>query len=324
MPALPLPLAAARRVPRFSLLALAALVVGLLVSLVEPLLSNDGVEDTKPFVDAVRAKAEELRAGDTVLVHPPWRHDVLDAIDEAELLPKGARATVALALPHGQAPGRVLVVVDPGAPPLPKARRRQLGALERVGPVDVGWLESGVDGALAADLGAQIALARVHVEQADGRAVSCAWDDARDRHVCRGLESWMYVGPESLLVGGEPARCVWSHPITGGKVVIRFPGVRLGEELTFSHALSDRSAGAPQGASVTAALFLDDERLGTATRSNRQGWARKTFSLPEGAAPDELRLEITTPNDGARHYCWTLTSSNRDAEAEAPTEETTP
>lgn len=314
MPALPVSLAALRRAPRSSQVALAALVLGLLVSAIHPLLPRDGIEGTQPFVDALRAKAQELRAGDVVLVHPPWRHDVLDAIDAAGILPKGARATVALALPHGQAPGRVLVLTDPGAPPLPKARQRQLGTTERIGGVSVGWLTSGTEGDAGADLGAQIANARVHVEKADGKRVTCTWDDARDRHVCRGLESWMYVGPTSLLVGGDPARCVWSHPITGGKVVIRFPGVRLGDELTFAHALADSAASSSQGAPVTAALFLDGKRLGSVTRSNRTGWSRKTFKLPEGERPDELRIEITTPNDGARHYCWTLTSATRDGD----------
>lgn len=316
MAALPLPLAALRRAPRSSLVALAALVVGLLVSVVEPLLPNDGVSDTRPFVDAVRAKAGELRAGDTVLVHPPWRHDVLDALDEAGVLPSGANATVALALPHGQAPGRVLVVVDPGAPPLPRARRRQLDGLERVGAVDVGWLTGGdADGAMTADLGGQIALARVHVEKPDGSRVPCAWDDGRDRHVCRGLPDWMYVGVESLLVGGEPSRCVWSHPITGGKVVIRFPSVRLGDQLVLSHALSDSAAGTAGGASVTAELSVDGARLGSATRSNRAGWAQQTFRSPSPGEPAEVTVAITTPNDGARHYCWRLTSKDASRDA---------
>lgn len=311
MSALSLFLGEGRRAPPSSLLALLALVIGLLVSLVEPLLPDDGVLETAPFVDAVRAKAGELRAGDTVLVHPPWRHDVVDAIDEAGVLPRGASATVALALPHGQDPGRVLLVVDPGAPPLPRARRRQLGALERVGAVEVGWLD-GARGDQALDLGAQIALAQVHVERADGSQVRCSYDDGRDRHVCRGLPDWMYVGPESVMVSGEPARCVWSHPITGGKVSVRFRAVRLGDALQFGHALSDGAAGAANGASVTAELFIDGERVGRAVRTNRRGWARQRFSVPSPGEAADVRLEITTANDGARHYCWTLTSTSDD------------
>ncbi len=301
-----------------SLLALLALVIGLGVSLVQPLLPRDGVTDTAPFVEAVRSLRSELRAGDTVLIHPPWRHDVVRALQEAEVLPTGAKATVALALPHGADPGRVLVVVDPGAPPLPRARRRQLGELEQKGAVEVAWLSASDDddaSAGATDLGAQVALARVHVEKPDGTRVTCRWDDGKGRHLCPGLPSWMYVGPESQMVGGDPARCVWSHPITGGKVVIRYDGVRLLDELVFRHALSDTAAGNANGAAVTAEIFVDGKSLARSVRSNRAGWARKSMATPRPGERAAVSIEITTPNDGARHYCWTLETRSADEEA---------
>lgn len=294
-----------------SLVALLALVSGLVISLVQPLLPRDGVSGTAPFVDAVRAKAGELKAGDVVLVHPPWRDDVVTAVEEAGVLPKGAQATVALALPHGQDPGRVLLVRDPGAPSLPRARRRQASDLQRVGDVDVGWLTSTKGEAAASDasdLGAQIALARVHVEKPDGSLVKCTFDDGRDRHICPGLSSWMYVGVESVMVGGDPSRCIWSHPITDGKVVVRYDDVSLGDELRFTHALSDTAASNARGAPVTAELFVDGKSLGKSVRTSATGWQKKTFRVPSpGRAA--VTLEITTKNDGARHYCWKLSSS---------------
>lgn len=299
-----------------SLLALLALLIGLVVSAVQPLLPRDGVEDVAPFVSAVRAKAAELRAGDTVLVHPPWRHDVVTALEQAGLLPRGVKATVALGLAHGKDPGRVLVVADAGAPPLPRSRRRQLGVVERVAGLEVAWLSgpgAAATSTSASDLGAQVALARVHVERSDGSLVKCTWDDDRARHTCLGLPEWMYVGAEAQMVAGHPTRCVWSHPITGGKVVIRYDGVRLRDKLHFAHALADTAAGKAGGAPVTAEVLVDGRSLGRSKRSNQAGFARKIFEVPSRGEPAALTLEITTPNDGARHYCWTLTTTSDDA-----------
>jgi hypothetical protein len=292
---------------RLSRTALFLLVVGLLVSLVQPLLPRDGVSDPAVFVAAARARASELEPGDVVLIHPPWREDAVVALEEARLLPRGASATVALAPPHGQAPGRVLILVDEGAPPLPRSLRGRLSGRQRGGGITSGWLRARDDeGGL--DLGARIALAQVHVERPDGTVVSCRFDGAKDRHLCPGLPDWMWVGPDSLLVSGSPTRCVWSHPLSGGKVVVRFDDVTLKDEVRFAHALSDTAAAVSKGAPVTAALRLDDEPLGRAVRDNAPGMKEEVWRVPSPGRSTSLTLELTTPSDGARHYCWTLRS----------------
>ena len=60
-------------------LILSVFVFGLLVSLWVPLTDDDGVDDPAAFVDAVEALKPVLTPGSTVLIHPPWRDDVLDA-----------------------------------------------------------------------------------------------------------------------------------------------------------------------------------------------------------------------------------------------------
>jgi hypothetical protein len=289
---------------RWSVAAFSLLIVGLVWSLVTPALSGDGVPGTEPWLAALDSATGDLQPGDTVLIHPPWRDDVLDAI-EARGLPAGARATIALALPHGQAPGRVLLLADPSAP-LPRSRRAQLrgATVTRTAGVDVGWLGSAPTQTGDVDFGARIALAQVRVEKPDGSTVRCSWNNSRDRHVCQGLREWMYVGPDSRVISGRAEACTWTHPMTNGKVFIRWDGTPLPPTLELKHALSDQATGNKTGAPVTMTLRADGKQIARSVRTNARGFRTERVKVPEGAS--SLELEVTTPNDGARHYCWRL------------------
>lgn len=293
------------RARRGSVAAFSLLIAGLAFSVSAPLMTADGVANSQPWIDAVASVKDELQPGDTVLVHPPWRDDVLDALKQADALPRGVRATVALALPHGQAPGRVLLVADPTSA-LPRARKKQLVGTQtrRVSGIDLSWLGAAPEQSADIDFTARVALARVHVEKADGTVIKCAWNDGRNRHLCPGLPSWMYVGADTKVIGGRSEACTWSHPITGGKVVIRWDGMPLPPKLELAHGLSDQAAGNPSGAPVTLTLRADGAQIARSVRTNARGMRKERVSVPDGAT--SLELEVTTPDDGARHYCWQL------------------
>lgn len=298
--------------PRLSSwVALLALAAGLLVSALHPFVAHEQVVEVAPFVDAIAARATELREGDIVLVHPPWRHDVVGAIDAVHALPGGVRATVALSLAHGQDPGRVLVVRDGGAPPLPRSRRELRDPRRHAPGLETGWLLRPGDFAVEDaenDLVQILSRAKVEVIEAGGRRVPCPWDEGAQRHRCDDLPTWMYVGRESMMIEGVPAWCAWTHPTSRGKVIVHFPDVALGRELRFSHALSDAVAGRAGGSSVEATVFVDDKQVLRAVRENASGWREARVSTPDVAGRADLRIEVTAQEDGARHYCWRLRS----------------
>lgn len=304
--------ASARDAPRLSSwVALFALASGLLVSLVQPLLPRDGVTEVAPFVSALAERVPELKDGDMVLVHPPWRHDVVNGLYASPLLPEGVRATVSLSLAHGQDPGRVLVLRDRKAPPLPRAHRNLRDARVQAEGIETGWLLRPADvpvDDVENDLARLLGRAEVVVIDAAGRRVRCPWDASTQRHRCDDLPSWMYVGLESLMVAGAPSSCAWSHPTSGGKVVIRFPDVALGREIRFAHALSDAVAGRDGGAPVEAAIYVEGKRVLRSVRTNASGWWEERVAIPGGTGRAEVRIEVTTRDDGARHYCWRLRS----------------
>lgn len=294
-----------------ALLAVGALALGLLGSLVTPLLTRDTVSDPQAFVRALDSVRGELAPGATVLVQPPWRHDVLAALDEAGL-PSGTQVTVALARPHGAAlPAGLVVLRDPGLP-VPRALRRLL-ASARTSEVE-GVEVSLVDPAAAAPaatrargrlLDDELARARVSVEKSDGTVVECRYLAARDRHVCPGLPDWMWVGRREQASGGESRPCLWAHPTSGGTVRIRFPDVALGASLALSHSLSDHAV-QTGGDPVDTTVSLDGQPLGRARRSNAAGWTTQTFDVPRAGERGEVGLDVTVRSDGARHYCLSL------------------
>lgn len=309
---LPRPLAAG------VLLAFGASLVAVLVT---PWCTRDRVHDPQSFVAALRAAAA-LQPGDTVLIHPPWRHDVLEAVRASGLLPPGSRASTALARRHGD-PWPPLVVVADAALPLPRALDHHLG---QAGPASV---HAGVrvvrssggagtsESASGTDLTAELARAAVEVRTpgASGTVITpCPWDAVRQRHVCRGLPEWMTVGMDTLLIGGRRERCVWAHPITGGELSVAFPPRALRGRLALDLAFSDGAADNRTGARVDAEVKVNGRTLGRLARlPGARGFASSTLDLEAAVAGEageasEVGVEIVirTPNDGQRHTCFRL------------------
>lgn len=295
------------RVRAASVLALFAL--ALAFAALAPLRTRDSVEAPGAFVEALRAKADLLRPGDRVLLHPPWRDDALDAVEASGLLPPGVAATLALSPNHGEPLGRVLLLADP-ALPLPRARQRVLAGVEveRIAGLDVALLDDGgaSERGTPGRLDERIFSAKVIVDGPGSQRTECRWSPLAKKHECPGRPSWLYVGPTQMTSGGKTRDCLWGHPLTGARVVTRFPKVPLGDSLALTHALSDPAAQNPRGAPVTAVVRLDGEELGRAVKANRPGFETRVFRLPKGKRVGDVEVEVTTPNDGQRHYCFSL------------------
>jgi len=241
-----------------------------------------------------------VQPGDTVLVHPPWRDDVVAALRApgALPLPAGVVVTEAFTRRHGD-PWPSLVVVAEGVHPWPASlenRRVALGVdvTERAG-LRVFRLPGDVAPRDVVDVGR----ATVRVERGDGSVVACPWDTERRRHVCRGLGPWMTVGAETMQIAGQKAGCTWSHPITGGRLVVDYGRVDLASAVAFEAALSDVAADNTQGAPVTFTVRVDDVAR-TLTVHRARGFAR--LDLP-ATGTAHVVVEVATSHDGQRHAC---------------------
>lgn len=289
--------------PRARAIAVVALFVGaLVVSFVRPLVNARDAE-VASLVDAARTHASALPRGGRVLVHPPWRDDVVRAVKDARVFAEGTVVTVALSVKHGDPPPPLLVVAD-ARHPLPASLVRATRVLGEESDVVVRVTHDDAMGPL--DLSRRLFEARVHVERADGSVVDCRYQPSTDAHTCAPLPTWNRVARETVKSGKESRACIWAHPVSRGHVVITFPGVVSSGPLTFTHAFADSALQSKNDAPVTTTVQIDGKDALRAARDKREGFARRTVPFPSDGAPHDVVVRVTTEDDGARHYCFTL------------------
>lgn len=145
------------------------------------------------------------------------------------------------------------------------------------------------------------------IERPPGRvSARCRAPRAEGGFRCPGEPEWLYAATRRIRISGVDAECTWAHPTTGGVVVLEIPAVpepSPGHELVLELAagLSDDAVRTTQnGAAVTTRVRQSGRVIGEVVRTNALGFARARLPVEPGAP---LRLEVTTPHDGARHHC---------------------
>ncbi len=330
-----------------AVVALFALSVAMVVAV--PWCERDRVPDPGVWKEALAHDVGALRPHDLVLVHPPWRDDVVKALRGVPGLPPGVVITDALAPRHGDPLAPLVVVREAGGPPLPRALRGLVEERTRFeeGGVEIIRLAASAsdDEVGVRDLSDDIAQAHVEVRMEPrpppgpallppapaagpppstapgglggikrGRSppslIGCPWDALQGRHVCPGLPAWMHVGVEQLPIDGKRVACTWAHPITGGAVVVDFPHAHLLAHLKLELALTDGAADNTTAAPVSAALAVDGVPVATLDKPpGRRGFVSRTVAVDGAPRDGSVELRITTPHDGQRHTCFRLTTS---------------
>ncbi len=143
----------------------------------------------------------------------------------------------------------------------------------------------------------------------EGKNTACDTWSPRNGHggnfgrwTCPKDRDWFYVTPQWHRMGDHLRLCLWAHPPTKGRLMIRFPGVPLTGHLAgrAGHTLnSSQRAQAP--------VHLDVHVEG-------QGEQRFEFALEQHFEPFKLRTPqtgtatitfgVSSPNAGANHFCF--------------------
>ena len=123
---------------------------------------------------------------------------------------------------------------------------------------------------------------------------------------CHGPE-WNRVRAEPHRFDGAELRCIYAHPQSDGTLTFRFTDLPPARALVGAVGIDD-AGWFPTGAVVTAHLAMRLAGQPEITRDvravNRKGVVGYRFELPN--ARGEATMTVTTPDAGARQFCFTF------------------
>ena len=147
-------------------------------------------------------------------------------------------------------------------------------------------------------------LARFHPARVERGGEVCAPRGAR--HACTG-PSYLGVEIRTETFDGERVRCVLAHPSKGSALALTFPDTPPGV-LRGAGGFTDYAARHPRGATVELAVeYPAGRRLATLAFPNGRGLKPFVVRLAPGEAAADLRLIVTAPDIGARHFYFGAT-----------------
>lgn len=297
-----------QRMPLRSLLVLALLAIAVVWSLVVVVFSGDA-EVTDDSLQQVSHYLQTKTGPRVVVVHPPWRDDIAGALRQ-----KLGNADVRLAAPVDNGlPAGHLALLLVGSSPSPgafagMAASDQFAAgelrllLYQGSPLKVDKVAAEPDMAVDSILLRSVKQLQVAVELGERRIECNLFDPAGPRYNCPGLREWNHVGARMLNIGGQSRRCLWAHPITDGRVVISAPWPRA-HSLRLFHGLADTAVASAGGKPVHIELLAGERQIGRMVQRNLRGYNSQVVELGAEPADGRLVIAITTPHDGARHFC---------------------
>ncbi|MCC7383027.1 MAG: hypothetical protein IT384_14405 [Deltaproteobacteria bacterium] len=151
--------------------------------------------------------------------------------------------------------------------------------------------------------------AKVFHEHRDGQLEPCArWDEKNGqggtlgRWLCPHDGEWFYVAPEWHRMGDDMRLCLWAHPPTEGRLLVRYAGVPLSGHL-YGHA----------GHTLNGSIHAR-ERIFFDVQVGEQPPQRFDLALTEHWRPiavatattgtATVTFAVSTPDAGANHFCF--------------------
>jgi len=142
------------------------------------------------------------------------------------------------------------------------------------------------------------------------------------RFQCREAP-WTYVGAQIRGIGGIPRRCVWAHPLGGGRTLsIRVPTRGPLSSLELRAGFVGNAAYLQEASSVELALRYGGNSLGSVSVLPKPGWQQRKIAIPsaERVGDEPIEIELRSDNPGQRHLCFELLGYSANAARVTPVE----
>lgn len=262
------------------------------------------VPTTADWARAASIVREEYRDGDLVVVAPEWASQVarVHLGERLQPLESVARADTSRF-------GRLWVVSIRGAV-APEERQGRLERHWRRGPVTVRRLHLPPPARVAFDFVKNLHHASVIVESRD-RQRPCTWSPmptgiGGGRFRCG--PDWNHVGVEVLDdLDRRPHLGIWAHPVRGGRLVIEFADVPMGEVLAGHMGLRYESAKKLEHGPVSLAVQIDEGPLHRFMERDRDSWKPFAVPTPELAGRRaRVRFSVAARVPGMRHFYFAV------------------
>lgn len=270
------------------------------------------VDPTTPtdWADAAAWTMERLGEGDRVLVAPSWRDDAL-----LPLKPVGAQV-LRMHAPHAedlyQFDNLLLIAerdrfeeVVARLPIIANVAERLELATVTAARLE---LEDDVFTWELYDELADLSVTRVRGDEVE---VCERWDARRQRWDCGRVDRWIYVGQAYRELDDEPRRCVWAHPLDGGRTLRLQTRVPAARTLRIRDSFDLRGSRLATGADVRLRAYVDEQLVvDHHVPGNDQRWTAHDIDI--SGATDGVDLQIDIDLFGAvrdRFFCinaWTM------------------
>jgi hypothetical protein len=135
----------------------------------------------------------------------------------------------------------------------------------------------------------------------DEQRWSCPWNG--EAFQC-GAERWQEIRPATMILGGQPHRCIWTHPIEDAEIEVRFPVVPSTAAVVGWYGVSDYAA----SVGGRGRIVIEAEMGSVQRRFRLYGQrGRRPLRMETTRADDEpLVLRFSTAETGVRHVCWNV------------------
>lgn len=132
-------------------------------------------------------------------------------------------------------------------------------------------------------------------------------DRRKDPHC--GLNPWVHVGRDVRVIGAQPRRCIWLHPMDRAQVTLEWPAeVRPGDEIVLDYGFTDQVTvdhDRPESRTQPAQLALHQGApLAQIEVAPVFGWHRHTVAARSG---EPVRITAHTTQMVDAHLCIDLT-----------------